>query len=210
MSSRRVSFVQSTQRSQSFLMAVPSRAPLLAQNRAHRVPAMFEARFQSFDDGERAAGGPRVAALRAELTRRGLNGFLIPRADRHQNEYVPACEERLAWLTGFTGSAGTALVLLDRAVLFTDGRYMLQVREQVDLSIFTIEHSVEKPVATWIEENLPAGTRLGYDPWLFTAEGAEKLAQACERAGATLVATEPDPIDRSEEHTSELQSLRHL
>ena len=156
---------------------------------------MFEARFQSFEDGERAAGGPRVAALRAELARRGLSGFLIPRADRHQNEYVPACEELLAWLTGFTGSAGTALVLLDRAVLFTDGRYMLQVREQIDLSIFTIEHSVEKPVATWIEENLPAGTRLGYDPWLFTAEAAEKLAQACERTGATLVATEPDPID---------------
>jgi Xaa-Pro aminopeptidase len=156
---------------------------------------MFEARFQSFDDAERAASGPRVAALRAELSRRGLTGFLVPRADRHQNEYVPDCEERLAWLTGFTGSAGTALVLLDRVVLFTDGRYMLQVREQVDLAMFTIEHSVETPVTTWIEANLPAGTQLGYDPWLFTGEAAESLAKACERAGAKLVPTEPDPID---------------
>ena len=89
---------------------------------------MFEARFQTFEDRtERAASGPRVAALRAELARRGLTGFIVPRADRHQNEYVPASEERLAWLTGFTGSAGAAIVLLDRAVLFVDGRYTLQV-----------------------------------------------------------------------------------
>jgi Xaa-Pro aminopeptidase len=156
---------------------------------------MFEARFQSFEDGERAASSPRVAALRAKLVERGLDGFLVPRADRHQNEYVPACEERLAWLTGFTGSAGAAVVLLDRALVFTDGRYLLQVREQLDPAIFTIEHMVETPVSTWIENNLAAGTRLGYDAWLSTAESAEKLSQACERAGATLVPTEPNPID---------------
>jgi Xaa-Pro aminopeptidase len=156
---------------------------------------MFEARFQSFEDGERAARSPRIAALRAKLAERGLDGFLVPRADSHQNEYVPACEERLAWLTGFSGSAGAALVLRDRAVLFTDGRYLLQVREQLDPAIFTVEHIVETPVPTWIENNLAAGTRLGYDPWLSTAESAEKLSQACERAGATLVPTEPNPID---------------
>jgi Xaa-Pro aminopeptidase len=131
---------------------------------------MFEARFQSFEDRtDRMAGAARVTALRGELARRGVDGFLVPRTDRHQNEYVPASEQRLAWLTGFDGSAGTALVLPDRAVLFTDGRYMLQVREQVDTSVFQIEHMVDTPVPAWIEANLPAGTRLGYDPWLFTA-----------------------------------------
>jgi Xaa-Pro aminopeptidase len=157
---------------------------------------MFEARFQSFEDRtERAASGARVAALRTELARRGLTGFIIPRSDRHQNEYVPASEERLAWLTGFTGSAGAAIVLMERAVLFVDGRYTLQVREQVDTSLFTIEHLVETPPDRWIETNLTSADRLGYDPWLHTVESAERLAKACAAAGATLVALEPDLID---------------
>src|SRR3954468_13919839 len=156
---------------------------------------MFEARFQSFEDRtERAASGARVAALRTELARRGLTGFIIPRSDRHQNEYVPASEERLAWLTGFTGSAGAAIVLMERAVLFVDGRYTLQVREQVDTSLFTIEHLVETPPDRWIETNLTNADRLGYDPWLHTVESAERLAKACAAAGATLVAVEPDLI----------------
>jgi Xaa-Pro aminopeptidase len=157
---------------------------------------MFEARFQSFEDRtERAASGARVAALRTELARRGLTGFIIPRSDRHQNEYVPASEERLAWLTGFTGSAGTAIVLMERAVLFVDGRYTLQVREQVDTALFTIEHLVETPPDRWIETNLTSADRLGYDPWLHTVESAERLAKACAAVGATLVAVEPDLID---------------
>src|SRR2546425_512278 len=87
---------------------------------------MFEARFQSFEDAaERAASAPRVAALRTELARRGLSGFIVPRADRHQNEYVPAAEERLAWLTGFTGSAGAAGGLIGRAAPFVAGRVTL-------------------------------------------------------------------------------------
>ncbi len=157
---------------------------------------MFEARFQSFEDkAERAASGPRVAALRAELARRDLTGFIVPRSDRHQNEYVPASEQRLAWLTGFTGSAGVAIVLMERALLFVDGRYTLQAREQVDTSLFAIEHLVETPPDRWIEENLSIGDRLGYDPWLHTVEGAERLGKACATAGATLVAVEPDLID---------------
>ena len=157
---------------------------------------MFEARFQSFEDRtERAASGARVAALRTELARRGLSGFIVPRSDRHQNEYVPASEERLAWLTGFTGSAGAAIVLRERAVLFVDGRYTLQVREQVDTSLFAIEHLVETPPDRWIETNLTSADRLGYDPWLHTVESAERLAKACAAAGATLVAVEPDLID---------------
>src|SRR5262244_3345492 len=157
---------------------------------------MFEARFQSFEDrAVRAASGPRLAALRTELARRGLTGFIVPRSDRHQNEYVPASERRLAWLTGFTGSAGVAIVLMERALLFVDGRYTLQAREQVDTSLFAIEHLVEMPPERWIEENLAAGDRIGYDPWLHTVEGAERLGKACAAAGATLVAVEPDLID---------------
>jgi Xaa-Pro aminopeptidase len=157
---------------------------------------MFEARFQSFEDRtERAASGPRVAALRTELARRGLTGFVVPRSDRHQNEYVPACEQRLAWLTGFSGSAGVAIVLMERAVLFVDGRYTLQAREQVDTSLFAIEHLIEMPPTRWIEENLTADDRLGYDPWLHTVEAVERLEKACADAGAKLIAVEPDLID---------------
>ena len=157
---------------------------------------MFEARFQNFDDRtEGAAASGRIAAVRAELRRRGLDGFIVPHADRHQNEYLAPSEERLAWLTGFSGSAGVAVVLAERAVLFVDGRYQLQAREQVDAAIFAIQHLVERPPENWLEENLPAGAKLAYDPWLHTIAGAEKLAKACEAAGATLVPVESNPVD---------------
>jgi Xaa-Pro aminopeptidase len=157
---------------------------------------MFEARFQSFDDrSDRAVTAPRVAALRAELKVRGLDGFVVPRADRFQNEYVPPSDERLAWLTGFTGSAGLAIVLAERAVLFVDGRYQVQVREEVDGEIFAIEHLVDNPPPAWIKANLPAGAQLGYAPWLHTVDGAERLAKACSEARTTLLAVEDNPID---------------
>src|SRR3954469_10678115 len=157
---------------------------------------MFEARFQTFDDsGERGASAARVAALRAELKRRGLDGFIVPRGDRHQNEYVPPSEERLAWLTGFTGSAGAAIVLADRAAIFVDGRYQLQVRDQVDTALFAVEHLVENPPVKWLQAKLTAGARIGYDPWLHTAEGAERLGKAVTAAGATLVPADSNPID---------------
>ena len=157
---------------------------------------MFEARFQSFDDSsERAQSAARVAELRAELGRRGLDGFMVPRADRQQNEYLPASEERLAWLTGFTGSAGAAAVLSDRAALFVDGRYTVQASSQVDSNIFSLEHMVEHPAEQWLEQNLKNGAKLGYDPWLHTSEQAEKLKKACVSAGAELVAVDSNPID---------------
>src|SRR4249919_188736 len=157
---------------------------------------MFEARFQTFDaGGERAASAERLAALRAELRRRGLDGFIVPRADRYQNEYVPPSDERLAWLTGFTGSAGSAIVLAERAALFVDGRYTLQAREEVDTDLFEIVHGIETPPHKWLEANLPAGATLGYDPWLHTAEAVERLSAACATAGGTLFAAEPDLID---------------
>ena len=157
---------------------------------------MFEARFQSFEDrSERTASAPRLAALRLELKRRGLDGFIVPRADRYQNEYVPPYAERLAWLTGFTGSAGVAIVLADRAALFVDGRYQVQVREEVDSTAFTVEHLVEHPPTAWIEENVPSGAKLGYSPWLHTVDGAERLAKAAEAAGGSLVVVADNPID---------------
>ena len=136
-----------------------------------------------------------MTALRAELSRRGLSGFVLPRADRHQNEYVPPADERLAWLTGFTGSAGVVIVLLERAVLFVDGRYTLQAGEQVDGDLFEIAHLAGSAPDAWIEANLSGGQMLGYDPWLHTIDGADKLAKACAAAGATLVATDSNPLD---------------
>ena len=157
---------------------------------------MFEARFQTFDDSREPAAAPaRLAALRAELKRRGLDGFVVPRADRQQNEYLPASEERLFWLTGFTGSAGAAIVLAERAALFVDGRYTVQAAAQVDAKVFAIEHLVDAPPEQWLEQNLKSGAKLGYDPWLHTTEGAEKLRKACATAGAELVAVDDNPID---------------
>ncbi|MGE3150095.1 MAG: aminopeptidase P family protein [Pseudorhodoplanes sp.] len=157
---------------------------------------MFKAVFQTFEEQSDPAATPaRVAALRAELKRRGLTGFIVPRADRHQNEYVPPCDERLAFLTGFTGSSGCAVVLLDRAAVFVDGRYTLQAADQIDTGIFKIEHLIETPPEQWIAQNLPAGGALGYDPWLHTIGAAEKLAKACEQAKAKLSPAEPNPVD---------------
>src|SRR5690606_37022633 len=101
----------------------------------------------------------RLAALRRELARRGVEGFLVPRADEHQGEYVPPRAERLAWLTGFTGSAGVAVVLAERAAIFVDGRYTLQVRAEIDPALFEPCHSSEQPPEQWIAAHLPKGAR---------------------------------------------------
>ena len=157
---------------------------------------MFEARFQTFDDlHEHAAAPKRIAALRAELKRRGLDGFVVPRADRQQNEYLPASEDRLAWLTGFNGSAGAAIVLAERAALFVDGRYTVQATAQIDPKLFSVEHLVDSPPEQWLEQNLKSGGKLGYDPWLHTSESADGLRKACATAGAELVVVDGNPID---------------
>src|SRR5258707_13622 len=136
---------------------------------------MFDSRFQSFDEtADPAQGAARAAVLRQELRERGLDGFLVPRSDEHQNEYVPKASERLAWLTGFSGSAGLAIVLMDKAAIFVDGRYTLQVREQVDVDVFTPQHLVDTPPEAWLEANLPQGAKLGYDPWLHTFGAIER------------------------------------
>src|SRR5215204_662856 len=133
-------------------------------------------RFQSFEDGgDPALGAARITALRSELRKLGLTGFIVPRADEHQSEYVPRHAERLAWLTGFTGSAGTAIVLLDKAALIVDGRYTLQAPEQVDTEVVTPVALAETSVEAWIAANLPKDGVLGYDPWLHTVAGVKRL-----------------------------------
>lgn len=157
---------------------------------------MFEAQFQTFEDPEGGVAlGARLSAFREELLRRQLKGFVIPRADSQQNEYVPPSDERLAWLTGFTGSAGLAIVLTGQAAVFVDGRYTLQAAKQVDTAAWTIESLIEPPPETWLTDHLAAGDRLGFDPWLHTSAAAERLAKACEKAGAELVAVDGNPVD---------------
>ena len=137
----------------------------------------------------------RLEAFRAELARRGLDGFAVPRADAHQGEYVAPGSERLAWLTGFEGSAGLAVVLGARAALFVDGRYTLQVREQADPALFEFRHLTEEPPAEWIAEHLEAGQVLGLDPWLHSERQLGVLRAAVERAGARLDLQESNPVD---------------
>src|SRR5580692_1450736 len=152
--------------------------------------------FQSFEDVSDAAQcAPRLAALRAELKARGLDGFVVPHSDEHQSEYLPARAERLAWLTAFTGSAGAAVVLTDKAAVFTDGRYTLQLRAQTDTSLFDPRDLVAEGPQGWIPDNLPKGAKLGYDPWLTTANGVATLRQAADKAGGTLVACTCSPLN---------------
>ena len=157
---------------------------------------MFEAHFQTFEEPETGVAlSARLSAFREELTRRKLTGFVIPRADQQQNEYVPPSEERLAWLTGFTGSAGMAIVLTQQAAIFVDGRYTLQAPKQVDTKAWSVESLVEPPPESRLTTHLVAGDRLGFDPWLHTSAQAERLATACAKCGAELVAVDSNPVD---------------
>lgn len=159
-------------------------------------PRRFEALFQSFDDLADGSSGPeRLAALREELAKRGLDGYVVPRADVHQNEYVPDCEERLAFLTGFTGSAGVCVVLPDQAALFVDGRYTLQAPAQVHADAVTVVPYADMSPENWIEAHLAKGQSLGFDPWRTTLDARDKLAKAVGVVGGILVPVEDDPID---------------
>ncbi len=144
--------------------------------------------FQSFEVISRPADGPpRLAALRRAITEAGLDGFLVPRADAHQGEYVADCDARLAWLTGFTGSAGFCCVLPGLAGVFVDGRYRLQVRAQVDTTVFTPVNWPESKLADWLKEHAPAGAMIGFDPWLHTVDEIDGLRKALAGSAVTLV-----------------------
>jgi Xaa-Pro aminopeptidase len=151
------------------------------------------------EDFARLPRAARLALLREELAARHLDGFIVPRADEHQGEYVPSCGQRLAWLTGFMGSAGLAIVLAGRAALFVDGRYTLQAAAQADTALFEIRHLNDEPAAGWLAaalaKGMPKGAIIGYDPWLHTPQDLERLKAGAERAGASLNPV-ANPIDR--------------
>ncbi len=131
-----------------------------------------------------------LTLLRAELARRGLDGFIIPRADEHLGEYVPECAQRLRWLTGFSGSAGLAAVLADRAAVFSDGRYVLQLAAETDPTLWERCHIIDQPPPAWLAAHA-AGARIGYDPMLISEEGLARYSEA----GLAMVAVADNPLD---------------
>ncbi len=155
---------------------------------------MFDSKFQSFADASSSGqSDARIAALRRRLAELKLDGFLVPRADEHQNEYVAKSAERLCWLTGFSGSAGFCVVLAAAAAIFVDGRYILQVQGEIDGALLSA-HDVGA-VAGWLKERAPKGGRIGYDPWLHTPKQIERLANAVAGFEISFVPVEPNPID---------------
>jgi len=152
--------------------------------------------FQHFEPvSDISFAGKHLPLLRAEMKKRNLDGFIVPHDDEYQNEYIPAYAERLMWVSGFSGSAGAAIVLSDSAAIFVDGRYTLQVRQQADEKYFSFEDIVETPLDQWLEDNAPKGARIGYDPMLHTKAGVRRLEKAANKADFTLVALDGNPID---------------
>jgi Xaa-Pro aminopeptidase len=146
-------------------------------------------------EGQSGGSAEKLARLRAELARQGAQGFIVPRSDEHQGEYVPPSADRLAWLTGFTGSAGLAVVLPEKAALFVDGRYTLQAKAQIEAALYGQRHLTEEPAGDFIARNLKPGEALGYDPWLLTPGEVERYRAACEKAGGTLKPLASNPLD---------------
>ncbi|HEX9792018.1 MAG TPA: aminopeptidase P family protein [Kiloniellales bacterium] len=152
-------------------------------------------RLKSRKPARGSTAAAKIANLRSELAARALQGFIVPRADAHLGEYVPAHAQRLAWLTGFTGSAGLAVVLEDRAAIFVDGRYTLQVRDEVDGDLYEFCHLTDSPPESWITSHLGRGQKLGYDPWLHSESQVGRLRAAAEAAGGTLEPVDGNPVD---------------
>src|SRR5690348_6463935 len=179
------------------LVADPMPRPLASC--LEKLRAVMAARYHTglaAEDFSQLPRSQRLARLRTELASRHLDGFIVPRADEHQGEYVPRRGQRLAWLTGFTGSAGLAIVLHDRAALFVDGRYTLQAVTQIDKESFEIRHLIEEPAAQWLATVLKPGEVLAYDPWLHTPHEVERYRAAAEKVGAQFRAISDNPLDR--------------
>ena len=145
--------------------------------------------------GGPAVGQASLPKLRETLKAIGLDGIYIPHDDEYQNEYLPACYERLAWATGFTGSAGAAFVFLDSAIVFVDGRYTLQVKQQLAPGLFTVGDLVDPGAFGWLARQGMSGKKIGYDPRLMSPDALDRLTEAATKSGAALVATDPNPID---------------
>jgi len=153
---------------------------------------------QTFTESTDPSFGPRhLPLIRQAMAAQGLDGFLVPHEDEHQNEYLPAANDRLAWATGFTGSAGAAVILKDKAAVFVDGRYTLQVRDQVDQSVFEIRDLVEGGVPLYIENAVKAGEIVGYDPHLHSPDALVHLRNAATKSGAVLKPVEINPLDQA-------------
>ena len=153
---------------------------------------------QTFDESTDPSFGPRhVPLIRQAMDRQGLDGFLVPHEDEHNNEYLPAANDRLAWATGFTGSAGAAVILRDKAAIFVDGRYTLQVRDQVDGDLFEIRDLIDGGVPAYLESATGRGQAIGYDPRLHSPEGLVRLKTAAAKAGAQLKPVAVNPLDEA-------------
>jgi Xaa-Pro aminopeptidase len=151
---------------------------------------------QTFDESTDRSFGPKhVPLIRKAMADQGLDGFVTPHEDEHQNEYLPAANDRLAWATGFTGSAGAAVILTDKAAIFVDGRYTLQVRDQVDQGTFEICDLVEGGVPAYLEAATAKGQVIGYDPRLHSPDALDRLKAAVAKAGAVLRPVSPNPLD---------------
>ncbi|MCA8887790.1 MAG: aminopeptidase P family N-terminal domain-containing protein, partial [Parvularculaceae bacterium] len=152
--------------------------------------------FQTFDPvSDRSFASRHLPLLREQLRELNLTGFIVPHDDEYQNEYIPAYAERLMWVSGFSGSAGAAIVFVDSAVIFVDGRYTLQVRQQTDDNFFSFEDIVDTPPDRWLADHAPKGARIGFDPMLHTMDNVAKLRAAAASAGFELVALAANPID---------------
>jgi len=152
---------------------------------------------QTFDESTDPSFGPRhVPLIRAAMAKQGLDGFLVPHEDEHQNEYLPAANDRLAWASGFTGSAGAGVIMSDRAAVFVDGRYTLQVREQVDQGVFEIRDLVEGGVPAYLE-TAKTGAVIGYDARLHSPQALDGLKAAAAKVGAQLKAVAVNPLDEA-------------
>ncbi len=153
---------------------------------------------QTFDETtDPSFGGKHLPLIRKAMAAQGLDGFLTPHEDEHQNEYLPAANDRLAWATGFTGSAGAAVILKDKAAIFVDGRYALQVRDQVDPALFEVRDLVDGGVPAYLETALVKGQTVGYDPRLHSPDALERLSAAAAKAGASLKPVAANPLDQA-------------
>jgi Xaa-Pro aminopeptidase len=151
---------------------------------------------QTFDESTDPSFGPRhLPRIRQAMADQGLDALLVPHEDEHQNEYLPPANDRLGWATGFTGSAGAAVIFQDKAAIFVDGRYTLQVRDQVDAASFEIRDLMDGGVAAYLEQSATAGQSIGYDPRLHSPDALERLRQALAKTGASLKPAAVNPLD---------------
>ncbi len=154
--------------------------------------------FQTYDPvSDRSFASKHLPLLREVMKAQSLDGFLVPHDDEYQNEYIPAYAERLMWVSGFSGSAGSAIIMQERAVIFVDGRYTLQVRDQTDDHFFEFESLSENPPHKWLAQNTKSGQTIGYDPMLHSVHGLSALKQAAQKSGCTLVPVARNPIDEA-------------